>query len=197
MRLAPALVSAPVGLPVTLDELKQHLRIDHSDEDGDLEIKLAAAVGHFDGWHGVLGRCLLQQQWRFAFDAFPASTVPLGFADVSAASVEYSDQGDNTQPLTGSAFQLFEAPGGSMIRLKTGQAWPATFTRPDAVRVTVTAGYGTGRASVPAAIRSAIMLRAGDLYHKREDASKPGGLIDMLIAPYSRTLMGGPSQKGD
>lgn len=194
MRLAPTLVAAPdSNTPaVTLAELKQHLRIDHSDEDADLAIKLSAAIAHFDGWFGVLGRCLINQQWRLALEAFPGDgMLSLRFSNVSAVVVTYADHADADQTLSAALYRLVETSAGSALVLKKGQSWPVTYERPDAVRVLVSAGFGASAASIPAPIRSAILLRAGDLYHKREDASKPGGLVDMLIAPYSRTMLGG------
>lgn len=61
--MTPYLITAPVALPVSLNEMKAHLRVTHADDDGDIEGRLASAVAHLDGWGGVLGRCLMPQTW--------------------------------------------------------------------------------------------------------------------------------------
>jgi uncharacterized phiE125 gp8 family phage protein len=75
--------------------------------------------------------------------------------------------------------------------------WPATADRPDAVRVTMTAGYG-GPADVPAPLRAAILLMTGDLYRFRESVAVGAAVAELpvstsvgaLIAPYRRVGLG-------
>lgn len=80
--MAPTRVTAPVLPVVTLPELKAHLRVDGTEEDAMLLAYEAAAVSHLDGWRGVLGRCILSQQWAETYDQ--AGTFRLPFPDVSA-----------------------------------------------------------------------------------------------------------------
>ncbi len=61
--MTPYLITAPTVQPVTLDEMKSHLRVLSTDEDADIETRLAGAVAHLDGWGGVLGRCIMSQTW--------------------------------------------------------------------------------------------------------------------------------------
>jgi len=60
----PVRVTAPADRPVTLAEVKNHCRIDHSDDDTLVQSYIDAAVAHVEGWSGVLGRCLVTQTWR-------------------------------------------------------------------------------------------------------------------------------------
>ena len=191
MLLAPVRVAPPGVQAISLAEVKAHLRVDFADEDMIIAAYQQAAIDHFDGWSGVLGRCLISQQWRVSLSAFPCGdTITLPFPDVSAVDIAYSDADDAYQILAASAYRLLESRDGSVITLKSGQVWPATFDRPDALRITLTAGYGAAPAAIPAPIRAAMLLRAGDLYARREDASKPGGIIDILVTPYNRNQLG-------
>lgn len=61
--MVPYLITAPTAQPVTLNEMKAHLRVAHGDDDADIVSRLAAAVAHLDGWGGVLGRCIMPQTW--------------------------------------------------------------------------------------------------------------------------------------
>lgn len=189
--LAPVLVTPPAAVPVSLAEAKAHLRVEHGEDDGLIEAMIGAAVGRLDGWGGILGRCLVTQDWRRDFCGFPCGyRLRLPFPDVSAVTIVYSDAADAEQTLSAADYGLFQDVGGSVAILKATAAWPATYDRPDAVRVTFTAGYGAA-AAVPAAIRHAILLMVGDLYRFRESvgaaamAAVPmSTTVDALIAPY-------------
>jgi hypothetical protein len=82
--LTPTLVIAPVSGPVTLDEVKAHLRVDSSDEDGQIAILIAAAVGYLDGWRGILGRAIMPQTWRVTVESSGAYVLPM--PDVTSAT---------------------------------------------------------------------------------------------------------------
>lgn len=87
--MTPILVSAPETQPVTLAEVKGHLRVDHGDEDERIIGLIAFAVGYLDGWTGVLGRCIMPQSWKVVVEAGGAYTLPM--PDVVEASADYGD----------------------------------------------------------------------------------------------------------
>jgi len=74
---APIRTTPPATLPVSLTEAKLHLRVDHDDEDLLIEGLIGAATDHLDGWTGILGRCLEEQEWRQDFDGFENFRLPL------------------------------------------------------------------------------------------------------------------------
>ena len=67
-------------------------------------------------------------------------------------SVSYFDAGNVQQTLDTGAYDLFADARGAYVTRRSGQSWPATFRRTDAVSVTFTAGYGAA-ADVPEPIR--------------------------------------------
>ena len=81
--LTPTLVSAPVLIPVTLDEAKAHLKVDHDDEDALIGSLIAAAVGYLDGWRGILGRAIMPQTWRVTVEGSGVYVLPM--PDVTSA----------------------------------------------------------------------------------------------------------------
>jgi hypothetical protein len=83
--LTPTLVAAPTMPPVTLDEVKAHLRVDPSEEDPKIGVLLVAAVGYLDGWRGILGRAIMPQTWRVKVEGSGAFVLPM--PDVIAASM--------------------------------------------------------------------------------------------------------------
>lgn len=197
--LAPVLVSAPAVSIVTVDEAKQHARIDSDIEDSLIEAKIAAVVGYLDGWSGILGRCLINQTWRIDRPAFPACDwIRLPLAPVSSvSSVTYYDTSDASQTLATSVYAgPFTDAIGPYLRLKWGQTWPSTYERDDAVSVTFVAGYGAAASAVPAAIKAAALLMVGDLQEFRETAVmgvsssdvRMSPTVDALLRPYRRVV---------
>lgn len=188
--LAPVLVTAPAETPVSLAEAKEHLRIAFDDRDAEILRLIAAATADYDGWSGVLGRCLVTQNWRLDLRAFPCDGIirlPLAPAQ-SVAQVKYRDADDVEQTLSASIYAgpLADALG-PYIKLKPGQSWPATHARDDAVSVTFIAGYGAA-AAVPADIKQAMLLAI----ERRFAALSPDQMRasvaaeDRLLAKYRR-----------
>lgn len=170
--------------------------MDTTDEDVLIRALIQSVTDHLDGWSGTLGRCLVEQTWRMSFSAFPSCgllRLPLGpLASSPAIAVTYRDEADATQTLSAGAFQVAEDEIGPLVALATGQSWPSTYVRVDAVSVSAKFGYGA-EADVPAPIKAAILLMVGDLYINREAKISnkliPNHTAEMLLAPYRRTWL--------
>lgn len=75
----PVLVTPPTILPVSVAEVKPHLYEDTSDNDARIVDLIRTATDHLDGWSGVMGQCLVEQEWRQDFDRFRSCLhLPLG-----------------------------------------------------------------------------------------------------------------------
>lgn len=178
---APVLVTAPAALAVSLTEAKAHLRVTDSAEDSLIGIYLASAIQRLDGWTGVLGRCLVSQTWRQDLAEF-RDVMALPFPSVSDASISYYD-GDNVlRVLDDANFTIVNTVAGAQIEIAEGGTFPATYSRPDAVQITLTCGYGSA-ADVPPALKSAILLHVALQFTQRADGAFPASYRDM-IAPY-------------
>lgn len=192
--MKPIRVSAPASLPVTLHELKEAARVDFDDDDQILQAYLEAAIDHLDGWSGILGRAIINQDWRISLAAWPSYGIVLPFGDVSAASIQYFDRSGAEQVLSDAAYEIAETATGSLLRFRNGFDRPAlVHDRSDAIQVIFTTGYGEDARYVPASIKAAIMLLACHWYENRE-ASAPDGVrklplaVDRLITPHRRVF---------
>lgn len=161
------LVTPPATTPVTVAELKAHLRIEADTEDAVLEAYLAAAVAYLDGWRGVLGIALMSQVWELVLDAFPAAEVQIPLTPVlSIGSVEYDNEDGDQITLAAEEYQLDAASRPAWLIPVT--SWPSTFDGANAVRIRFTAGHASAD-DVPAPIKQAIKLMVGAWYENRED----------------------------
>lgn len=196
MRFAssPVRTVAPAEGVITLAEAKAHLRVEHGEEDALITALVQAATDRLDGWSGILGRCLVTQTWRVdTYDFPPDDMIRLPFPDVQSVVVTYVDPDGATQTLSGSTYHLVNDHMAGRLDLAYGAAWPETAIRPDAMRVTMVAGYGAASA-VPQPIKSALKLMVGDMYKNRESGVigtvafdiKMSTTVDALIAPYRR-----------
>lgn len=194
--LPPELVTAPTAKCVTLDDARAHLREDGTEENALIDAAIAAAVGHLDGYGGILGRALMKQTWRQYLPFWPASrSVELVLAPVlSIASVEV--RGADGAPVTvdPAGYRLVGGAGVSpRLLFDLGAALPWFASAPDAVAVTFHAGYGEDSQALPPALRAAILLMAGDLWRFRStvqigaSSSVPmSTTVDRLISPFRR-----------
>ena len=190
----PALVTAPTEMPVSLQEVKQHLRLvvgdeTYTTEDGTLQIYLDAAVSHLDGYSGVLGRCLVTQTWRQDFDAF-AKCMRLPLLAATVASVKYRAPTGTLSTVASTEYSLKSDDFGSYVRFNDDYVFPGELAQSQAVLIEFTAGYGAA-ADVPAAIKAAILLLVGHFYINRLAAtSEPVNVVpmavDALITPFRR-----------
>lgn len=194
-QLQPVRTVAPgVDLIETLAARKQ-CRVDHAEDDDTLAALVRAATDYLDGPNGILRTSLLKQTWRDAWSEFPLdcrirlSAEPL----IAISSVEYVAAGATTWSTWASQnYHAYTDALGSWVELADGIAWPDTATRPEAVRVTYTAGFGVKAADVPANIIHAAKLLVAHYYENREavlvgvvPADLPMG-VSALLAPWKR-----------
>lgn len=179
----PERVTAPATLPVSLERVKAHCRVDHSDEDDLLTDMIGAVTEHLDGWAGVLRRCLVSQTWSVSSDAF-ADQLRLPFPALSLESITYLDPAGVEQTLAPGNFILRRDTLGSFVDRAVSAILPAVGAERQAVTVTFEAGYGEADA-IPKAVQSAMLLMIGDLYTNRE-TSVTG--LSAAAVPMSTTV---------
>ena len=96
--------SPPVTEPITLDAAKAHLRVDHDDEDGEIEAYIAAARSVVEGF---LKQSLIYTFWQYRIDGcFPSEIrLPIGpLRTTDGLSIQYVDDAGVTQTLAASEY---------------------------------------------------------------------------------------------
>ena len=162
------LLEAPATTPVTLTEVKDQLRVEHTDDDTLINRLISVAVAYTDV-QGALGHAMITQKWGQWVDSTPPQTVKLLLGPlIAVTAVKYYDANGTLQTDTLSNYGIFGTEFSSIIGPKEGFAWPVTQDRPDAIRIEYTIGYGSATTDIPETLRHALMMLIGHWYDNRE-----------------------------
>ncbi|MDQ0454287.1 head-tail connector protein [Rhizobium paknamense] len=181
-------LAAPAAEPVSLAEMKAHLRVEHADEDGLIAALIAVARAHAERETGLL---TVSRAMRLYLDDWPEGEV----IQIARGPVQAIDA-VTVYDEDGAPFQVLLEH-----HLLDGEARPARLwlkERPlpgrplNGIEIDFTAGFGEAATDVPDGLRRAIMLHAAALYGCRgvvalED--QPGLVppgYERLIAPFCR-----------
>ncbi|MCF3933296.1 head-tail connector protein [Acuticoccus sp. M5D2P5] len=167
MGTCPVRVLAPADTPVTLSEAKEHLRVDHDDEDGRIDHFIRAATEHLDGYHGILGKALITQTWEEDVTAWRGGALDLVVGPLqSVVSLEVvAANGSEASPVDLSGYWV-DRRRGRVVPLR-GTSVPRAGVD-QRILVRYAAGYGDAPSDVPVPIRQAILLLVGACYEQRE-----------------------------
>lgn len=171
-QLLPVRTATPGVDLLEVADARRHCKIDHNEDDELLRGLIASVTGALEAPAGILRVCLLKQTWRDTWDAFPPAGEALRLSVeplLEVSAVEYVADGETTwTTLAAENYWATSTALGADIELADGASWPDTATRPAAVRVTYTAGYGIQAKDVPQAIVHAARLMVAHYYENRE-----------------------------
>ncbi len=184
--MLPVRIQKPQSLPVTLAEAKKHLlAADFDDDDTLITAYLEAATTKIER---ELDMALVTQTWRQVFSGFsPAMLLSIRPAR-SVSKVEYYDPSGAKLTIDPDQCGLFAVAGASIVVPNSGNTWPQSADRFDAVTIEYVAGDDVS--DVPADLKTAIILHAASLYKNREGEVKSGNDQNdpylSLILPYRK-----------
>ena len=160
------LISKPAIEPITLDEAKTHCRVYGNDDDAYLTALIVAAREIAESSTGL---ALITQTWGIYLDGFPCSSIRFPIAPLlTVESADYVDADGAEQTLDPSAYVVDDK--SRLGRIVAVDSWPTTADVPNAVTITITAGYGQTADTVPMPIRQAMLLLIGEMYENREES---------------------------
>ncbi len=180
------IVDAPLITPITLEEVKAQLRVEHDDDDTILTRLIDVAVAYTDV-RGALGQAMITQKWAQWINSNPPQNVSLILGPIqSVTAVKYYDIDGVLQTDDVNNYQVFGTDFATVISPKDSFAWPVSQQRSDAIKIEYEIGYGDAITDVPQTIRHALMLLIGHWYDNREQtgadelSSIPFGYEEML-----------------
>jgi uncharacterized phiE125 gp8 family phage protein len=184
-------VTAPTEEPVTLQELKDHLRVFHSDEDALITSLIEAARKDNENF---THRAFVTQTWQEKRDGFPCDGQPIRLpkaplSSTTAPVVTYIDQNGDTQTWSSSNYTV-DYPTGDFaergrIRLNYSLSYPQTRSIENAVTIQFVCGYGAASA-VPEMIKACLKetVRAAWARGAGDDPEKILKWVDRNLWPY-------------
>jgi len=146
----------PTIEPITLADLKTRLRITAEDFDHELEDMITGGrlAVEYD-----TRRKLINQTVAMYLDRFPTvETMEIRLAPISAiASIAYTDSAGDAQTFSSASYNTDFNSTPPRAKVINGVFWPATDDIPNAVTVTMTAGYGATASTVPITAKLAVV----------------------------------------
>ena len=163
-----SLTTAPAVEPVSLADMKLHLRVDGTDDNALITALISVAREYVEIW---TGRACISQTWTQTFDGFPdgAGNIELKRPPLlSVTSVVYADVDDADQTWSTGSYTVHTDTLPGHIELDYGESYPSTRDKEASVTVIFVAGYGAAATALPTPIIQAVKLIVGDLYEHRE-----------------------------
>ncbi len=169
------LITAPAVEPLTLAEVKAHLRVDHTDDDNTIALYIKAARQYLEGPYSFLGRALVTQTWELVLDEFGTDEIKIPLPPLqSIVDIRYDDTAGNEQVVSTADYYVdtVNEPGW-VVPVTTG--WPTPVDAVNSVRIRFIAGYSPTTDSppdlagnVPWDIKAGMLLHIGSMYSHRE-----------------------------
>ena len=158
------IVTPPANEPVSLNEAKSHLRVEH-DADDDLITALIVAAREWV--ENYLNRAIITQTRKLTIDRFPIYPLRLSGRPIQEiTSIKYTDSEGTEGTVDSGEYYLTDS--GEVALDYNGQ-WPSVILRgPESIHITYDCGYGASLSSVPQCVRQAVLLLIGTWYENRE-----------------------------
>jgi uncharacterized phiE125 gp8 family phage protein len=159
------LTTSPVPI-VTVEDVREHLKLHNAVPEATLETWIAAATRQAENW---CGRRLTAGSYVAYFDEFPCDGYGLSIPHspvLTVTAITYLDASAVAQTWAAENYVVdaIDAAFGPQIFLADGSSWPTPYVRPDAVRVAFTA-------DTPPEAKPAILMLIGALDQVRENAT--------------------------
>lgn len=154
------------GLPISLAEAKEHLRVDIDTDDDYIESLIRAAWGYAERFTGRPMRPITVKQY---FDDFPGRSIVLYWGDVTSVThIKYYDTDGNLQTINSANYHTDLIMDRGRIVFHRNYSLPSVDDRPNAVEIE----YEAGAATIPADVIHAMKHLIGEMYERRENHVK-------------------------
>jgi len=163
--------TAPAAEPVTLAEMKIHLRVTDVDEDGYITELIQEARQFVEN---STGRAIYDRSYTLNLHRGPAA---MGLTEVilprppldSITSVNYIDVDGNSQAWTD--YQVSTSDEWGRLKPDYNTSWPSVREQYDCFTVVYVAGYGTATSDFPLPLVRCMKLITGNWFENREAAT--------------------------
>ena len=202
---ASRLTVDPAVEPVSVDDLRTHLRIAGTSSDDELLMVIIEARMIIEQ---RLNAALITQTWQLTLDGWPSGASPWwdgvrdghvnmiagGAADIEiprwplqsiTSCTVYDEDSNSTAVVVASVFDVDTQSLPGRLSLQSGATWPVALRANNAIEIVYVAGYGDAAADVPADLKRAVKQLAAALYTNRGDCSE----ADMMKSSGAMTIV--------
>jgi len=166
--LMPVVVGAAAAPILTMAEVRDHLRLDTTDDDPTVAALLAAATDWFER---ATDRKYVAATYRLDLPAFCGSRIELPYPPLASVThIKAYDQSNVLQTVASSNYEVITNTEPGAVQLLTTGQWPATYVRSDAVQITYVAGYAVP-ADVPELAKVGVKMLLAHWHENRESVS--------------------------
>lgn len=158
-------ITAPASLPVSVADMKQHLRVDISDDDTLIQSLIAAATRAAEV---ATDRQLITATYQQKWDRFPPYLKLLRPPLQTVNFIKYIDTGGVLQTLETYRYNVSTSKQPAEVWPAFGYVWPPTRS----IIECVTVEFVCGATEAPPAVIHAIKLMVGHWYENREETSE-------------------------
>jgi uncharacterized phiE125 gp8 family phage protein len=176
--------AAPAAEPLSLDDAKAYLRVDHGDDDTFISSLIVTSRLQVET---ALDLALIQQSWRWVGTVAPDRIVLLRpFPVLSVDAVARLDDGV-AKPLLDDGFTVDASTRPATVRLQGLGLLQ--------VQIDFTAGFGAAASDVPAPIRHALLQLVAHWYENREpvvfgqSVTRIPNAVSELLMPYRQARL--------
>lgn len=188
--MALVLTSGPAQEPLTLADVKAHLRIDATNEDVLLASLMLTSRLHIEA---VLDLALVTQSWMMVIDKWPPGDwleIPMSpLQSITAVRVKTSASTTVVVPPAHYSVEISSKPP-RLVWTNAARTGPGVAA--GGIEIDFTAGFGATAASVPAPLKHALLLLTAHWYEHRDpseigspSARIPEAVSD-LIQPFRK-----------
>ena len=174
----------PAVEPVSLNEAKDHLRVDEATEDDLISRLISVSREHLEDY---CNRGLITQTWELTQDGFDDDgLILLPRPPVqSVTEIQYVDTDQVTQTLAADQYVLDSISEPGVIRAAHNVEWPSISDDSGSVKITYVVGYGDAASDVPTPLKQAMLLLIGHWYEHRETVSEGVWMRQVPMAAIS------------
>jgi uncharacterized phiE125 gp8 family phage protein len=186
-------IEPPIAEPLTIEECRDHLEIIPEEIDSDgvtshprdalIMAQLQAAREWCENFTGLV---IAARTVGIAMDTFPEGAIELPTPLIDIVSVRKGPE--STDELEGGVDYLIDDWHTPARLVETSTGWPTVTESMNTVQIVLRAGYAvpgdeSEPPALPGAIRSAMLLRLGDLFEGREDGADDTARAESLLRP--------------
>jgi uncharacterized phiE125 gp8 family phage protein len=185
--MIPILIQPPAVEPITLQQAKAWLRVDHAADDELITALILAARLCVEA---AARKALVAQTWRLSMDAWPDGDIAIPLAPLRQVVAVRVYGADNVASAIAASTYVVDPPS-QRVRFTTPPREPGRAF--GGCEIDVIAGLAANADSVPAPLRIAVRMLVARWFERRGDAESDSRFETMpaeiaaLIAPF-RTM---------